>query len=92
MSKKVIYISIVVVVLIGLAVGGYFGWVKWRASKLSPEDKALNSAGDVVDQITENASKGVLPPIQVNPLENKPDVNPADKANPFENIKTNPFK
>lgn len=27
-----------------------------------------------------------------NPLEKKPDLNPADKTNPFANIKTNPFE
>ncbi|MDO8552652.1 MAG: hypothetical protein Q7S01_03955 [bacterium] len=26
------------------------------------------------------------------PLENKPDINPADKANPFKSVKTNPFE
>ncbi|MDO8561268.1 MAG: hypothetical protein Q7S05_00370 [bacterium] len=26
-----------------------------------------------------------------NPLENKPDLNPADKTNPFKTLKTNPF-
>ena len=92
MSKRAIFISIAAVSLVVLAVGGYFGWVKWKEYKLSPEDKALNSAGESADKITESAAKGVLPPIQVNPLENKPDVNPADKANPFENIKTNPFE
>ncbi len=92
MSKKVIYISIAVIVLIVLVIGGYFGWIKWKDYRLSPEEKALNKAGDVTDTLTEDVSKGVLPPIQVNPLENKPDVNPANKANPFENIKTNPFE
>ncbi len=26
------------------------------------------------------------------PLENKPDVNPVDKTNPFKDVKTNPFE
>ncbi|MDO8481708.1 MAG: hypothetical protein Q7S75_01325 [bacterium] len=26
------------------------------------------------------------------PLENKPDLNPVDKANPFKGVKTNPFE
>lgn len=92
MSKKAIYISIVAVSLAILATLGYFGWIKWKEYKLSPEDKVLNSAGDSANKITESATKGVLPPIQVNPLDGKPDVNPADKANPFTDIKTNPFK
>jgi len=91
MPKKSIYISIAVVSSVILIALGYFGWVKWKEYKLSPEDKTLNNAGESADKITDSASKGVLPPIQVNPLDNQPDVNPADKANPFKNIKTNPF-
>ncbi len=91
MSKKAIYLSIAVVSLVVLITLGYFGWVKWKEYRLSPEDKLLNSAGESADKITESASKGVLPPIQVNPLDSKPDINPADKANPFKDIKTNPF-
>ena len=87
MSKKAIFILIIIVLLIGLAVGGYFLWNNWKS-----ETKALDKAGDVADKITEGATQGVLPSLGTNPLENKPDVNPADKANPFKNIKTNPFE
>lgn len=86
--KKEILIMIAAVLLIGLAVGGYFLW----KNSASSENKALENAGEAADKITESATKGVLPSIGTNPLENKPDVNPADKANPFKNIITNPFK
>jgi predicted negative regulator of RcsB-dependent stress response len=43
------------------------------------------------EKVLEDATKGVLPSLSTNPLENKPDINPADKANPYTNIKTNPF-
>lgn len=92
MNKKtiIIILIIVVVLLIGLAVGGYFYWNNWKKAKTKTQ--ALEKAGEVVEQITESATQGVLPSIGVNPLESKPDINPADKANPFKNIKTNPFE
>jgi hypothetical protein len=93
MTKKTIFILVAVVLLIGLVMGGYFSWKKWQESKaLAPETKALEKAGEAAEKITESATKGVLPSIGTNPLESKPDLNPADKANPFKNIKTNPFE
>ncbi len=86
--KKETLIIIATVLLIGLIVGGYFLWKKSSFS----ENKVLENAGEAAEKITESATKGVLPSIGENPLENKPDVNPADKANPFKNIITNPFK
>ena len=86
--KKETLIIIAAVLLVGLIVGGYFLW----KNPISSENKALENAGEAAEKITESATKGVLPSIGANPLENKPDVNPADKANPFKNIITNPFK
>ena len=83
-SKKSILILIVIVAIIGLGIGGYFYW--------KSKQKAAQSAGEVAQKITESASQGVLPSVSTNPLENKPDVNPVDKTNPFKNIKTNPFE
>ncbi len=90
-SKKAIFILIALVLLIGLGIGSYLFWHNWKKS-VSPETKTLEKAGEAADKITESATKGVLPSLETNPLENKPDVNPADKANPFKNIKTNPFE
>ncbi len=87
--KKEILMIAAVILIIGLAVGGYFLWINWKNSS---DNKALDNAGNAADKITESATKGVLPSIGINPLESKPDVNPADKANPFKNIITNPFK
>ncbi|MDP3052449.1 MAG: hypothetical protein Q8N22_00640 [bacterium] len=94
MNKKTLLLLIAAVLLIGLGVGGYFYWNNWRKSKTgaSAEEKALQGAGEAAQKITESASQGTLPSIGANPLESKPDINPADKANPFTNIKTNPFE
>ncbi len=85
--KKETLIIIATVLLIGLIVGGSFLWNNWKKS-----NSILEKASKAADKIIESATKGVLPSIGTNPLENKPDVNPADKANPFKNIKTNPFE
>ncbi len=87
--KKSILILIVVVVIIVLGIGGYF---YWKSKQTTPEQKATQGAGEAAQKITEGASQGVLPSVSTNPLENKPDVNPVDKINPFKDIKTNPFE
>lgn len=89
MNKKTLIIIIAAVLIGALAVGGYFYWNK---KNKTPGEKALEAAGDAAEKLTESATKGVLPSIQTNLLENKPDINPADKANPYKNIKTNPFE
>ena len=88
MPKKVIFIIIAVIVLISLAIGGYFFWNNWKKSETK---NALENASNTVEDITNSATKGVLPSIQTNPLENKPDINPASKTNPYKNIIINPF-
>lgn len=88
MEKKIILIIAGVLIILGLAGGSYL----YLKSKEKPGDKILKNAGETADKIIESAIKGALPSIQRNPLENKPDINPADKANPYKNIKTNPFK
>ncbi|MDP3991274.1 MAG: hypothetical protein Q8P63_03210 [Candidatus Nealsonbacteria bacterium] len=87
MSKKTIIIVIAAVLMVALGVGGYFYWSK----KLKTNTGNGSEAAGPAEKLTESATKGVLPSIQTNPLENKPDINPADKANPYTNIKTNPF-
>jgi len=94
MPKKQILILIAAVLLIGLAVAGYFYWQKSKTPELTPEEQALKQAGEAAGKITESASQGTLPSLDVNknPLEKAPDINPASRANPFKNIKTNPFE
>ncbi len=88
--KKIVILIITAVLITGLVVGGYFYWnAKFRAK---PGIESLETAGEVAEKITESATKGVLPSIQTNPLDNKPDINPVDKVNPYKDIKTNPFE
>ena len=86
-KKTIIIISLVAaVLLIILVIGGYLYFKKSKAGA-----NALENAVNVAQEITDSATRGVLPSLQTNPLEDKPDINPADKANPFKDIKTNPF-
>ena len=93
MNKKTLIILIVliaIVLLIAFGTGGYIYWNKWK--KLQAGKNALEKAGDAAEKIINSASKGVLPSVGVDPLGNKPDINPADKTNPFKDIRTNPFE
>lgn len=88
-DKKIIIILIVVILLV-VGIGGYVYLSKTKKPKEGVE--SLVKTGKETEKIVENAIKGALPSIDTNPLENKPDINPADKANPYKNIKTNPFE
>lgn len=88
MSKKTIIIIVAGVLIIGLAIAGYFYWNWLTGSKA----KFLENIGDAASKITDSATKGLLPSLGANPLENKPDINPAEASNPIKNIKTNPFE
>jgi len=90
MNKKTLISTIAVILIIVLVIGGYFYLSKKAKENLGT--KALEKIGGAAEKLTEDATKGVLPSIQTNPLENKPDINPADKANPYKNIKINPFE
>ena len=87
-NKKTIIIIAVVLLLIILVIGGLY-WINLKKSKAGLN--ALENDANAAQEITDSATKGVLPSLQTNPLEDKPDINPADKANPFKDIKTNPF-
>ena len=89
MTKRNILIVALVVLLIALAAGGYIFW-QWKKSEAARQ--ALEKVGQAAEKISESAAKAVLSSVGANPLESKPDVNPADKANPFKNIITNPFQ
>lgn len=96
-DKKTFYIiiaTVVIVVIFGLAVAGYFYWQKSKGPALTPEEQALKQVGEAAGKITESATQGTLPSMDVgtNPLEKAPSINPADKANPFKDMKTNPFE
>lgn len=86
--KKIIIVGIVAAVL-AAGTGGYFYYQKFKKAE---EVDAIQNAGNVAEDLGKQAAQGVLPSIGTNPLENKPDVNPVSKTNPFSDIKTNPFK
>lgn len=83
MPKKILLIAATLVLLAALATGAYLYLNKGQA----PE-----AARDAAEKLSQSAGQGVLPAIGTNPLENKPNLNPVDKTNPFNDIKTNPFK
>lgn len=88
MDKKTItriILAVAIFLIVCLAVGGYLWWQS--VNRKSP------GSGNTID--TSQVTKGLLPSlpdVKTNPLENKPDLNPVDKANPIKNIKTNPFE
>ena len=86
MNKKILISAIVVVLIIVLGAVGYLCWSKKIKTNI------FDSLGDMAGKITDSATKGVLPSLNTNPLGSKPDINPADKANPFKDIKINPFE
>ena len=83
----IIVISVILVIALG---GGYYYWV--TKNRADAGAQAVENATEAADKITDSAVEGVLPSLQINPLENKPDINPADKANPYKDVKTNPFE
>lgn len=60
---------------------GYFWWKGIKNTETLSRQEAI-----------EDATKGVLPSLSINPLENKPDLNPVEGTNPIKKIKTNPFE
>jgi len=96
LNKKIVLIFIAIILLIGLAIGSYFIWNKWKKSAPAETQTATEKVEGAVEKITEiiteSATKGALPSLGTNPLENKPEINPVDKTNLFKDIKTNPFE
>ena len=91
-KKNIIIISVIILII----VGAIFGYRYIKNKKLSGQTTAsdVRSAAGTADSIKQSATQGVLPSIgeAANPLTNKPDINPTSKVNPFNSIKTNPFK
>ncbi len=92
--KNILIISIAIILLVVSGAAGYFYWKGANMPTIQLPAGTLEKAGNAAENITESATKGVMPTIDLdsNPLEKKPDVNPVSKTNPFENIKTNPFE
>lgn len=92
MSKKTLILIIVAIILvIGLAIGGYFYWKSSRNIMTDDQQKALNDAIGAAESLADSINQGILPDLNSNPLENEPDVNPAS-ANPLKDVKVNPFE
>lgn len=93
MNKKLIIDSVVVLVVIGAIILGYF-YYQSRQDGKDAETNILTRASSATEDLSAKSSKGVLPSInpQSNPVEAEPDINPVSKTNPFSNIKTNPFQ
>lgn len=87
-KQKIIIIS-VAVLLVGLIVAGYFYWSDTKTHRETTD--TLQEASNAVEQAIEKATQGALPSLTANPMENKPNLNPVDKANPIKDIKINPF-
>lgn len=88
MNKKLL-IGLAGILVVAIAVGY---WYYQKSLKEATEADAIQNAGNIAEDLGKNASQGVLPSLGTNPLENQPDINPASQANPFKNVKTNPFK
>lgn len=74
---------IIIAVLMGVMVLLSAGYIWFKSVK--NRENQLNSQA-------EDATKGVLPSFSNNPLEGKPNLNPAENSNPIKEIKTNPFE
>ena len=94
-------LSIIIAAIIFLGILVIGGYLFYTGSKPAPTPIPTptatpladqNNTSDTENKIEDAATKGVLPDMQTNPLEEKPDLNPVDKTNPYKNIKTNPFK
>lgn len=84
MDKKKIQLIAVSVLIVLVVVSGYFYWKNNKSVGSAEAD--IQSAVDAANSITESAMQGVLPSIgeAINPLTNKPDINPTSKTNPFQ--------
>ncbi len=92
-KKLLIGLSISAVILIVAAVAaGYWYYEYYQKLHKVTGVGALEQAGNIAENLSKEAAQGVLPSLGTNPLENQPDINPAGQANPFKDIKTNPFR
>jgi hypothetical protein len=92
MDKRALIIVAVIIVVVG--VGVWYYYLRNRPAAPTADTKALEGAGQAAEAITKGATGGVLPDIgtAANPLSGTPNVNPAENANPFRGVKTNPFQ
>lgn len=84
-DRKSIIIAVAgLAIIIALALAGYI----WFAAVSKRSENQVQTD----EKIIEGAAKGALPSLSNNPLDNKPNINPAEKINPVKAIKINPFE
>ncbi|MDE1970267.1 MAG: hypothetical protein KGI50_01690 [Patescibacteria group bacterium] len=90
MSTKHNNIFLVFIAIIVFIVGGFIFWKYKSNKKLTPPPASSGLEQTVASSVTQ----GVLPSLNnsLTPLQNQPNLNPIQTANPFTTIKTNPFK
>lgn len=86
-KQKVVIIIFIIAVIIALLAGGY---LLWKNTQKTPEEKTAEMIDKSIEAATQSALSTINP--QSNPLEKLPEINPIEKANPFKNIRTNPFE
>lgn len=81
-----------ITVVIALAVVAAGAWYWYENLRITPEEQALTEAVDLLagSEITDEVSSAV--DTSVKPVGETPDANPVERANPFTNVKTNPFE
>lgn len=88
MTKRTIVLVAAAGLLTGLTAVGYLAW----NSRPNPQVKKELQSTEKDGRTVKSVSAGFLPSFGANPLQGKPDLNPADKANPFKSVRTNPFE
>jgi hypothetical protein len=85
---------LVIIIILGAAVFGYWYYKKPTKPVETTNVDMLQQAGNSTDDLSNKASQGVLPQIDPgsNPMEKAPDTNPVSKTNPYSGVKTNPFQ
>ncbi len=91
MDKLAIAILVILLIIVGLGLLIYFGQIKIPEANSIPENSSPQETPEPTP-IPDIVIEGVLPEIQPNALENKPDINPMNAVNPIQDIKTNPFE
>ncbi|KKU85826.1 MAG: hypothetical protein UY15_C0021G0022 [Parcubacteria group bacterium GW2011_GWA2_47_9] len=94
-EKIVIIILAAVVVAAAAAYGAWrFFGSKAQWAPQGQEEKTQAPSPQEGTQGEATSTYGTLPEIEsvANPLENLPDLNPVERANPFNDIYTNPFE
>jgi len=92
MDKIAIAILVILAVITGLGLLIYFGEIKIPETIFGQNNSPQETITPLPSPDSDSDIEGVLPALQPNALENKPDINPMNAANPIGDIKINPFE